>query len=153
MNREEVLLEAEKFAPDYKKYTARNRDFTKLYQGDNEFYQIVFYDRRKDYTGVQTFLNVFEYEKDTILEQMNLYNEKLKELMDENYIEWFNKPGDNVGFCYISVHYRNRQKEEEEARLQEREWADYDEPECSSCGDGGCIHCEPHRFIEGYISY
>lgn len=22
---------------------------------------------------------------------------------------------------------------------------------CSSCGDGGCIHCEPHRFIDGYI--
>lgn len=25
------------------------------------------------------------------------------------------------------------------------------EPDCSSCGDGGCVHCEPSRFIEGYI--
>lgn len=26
------------------------------------------------------------------------------------------------------------------------EQADY-EPSCSACGDGGCIHCEPYRFI------
>lgn len=26
-----------------------------------------------------------------------------------------------------------------------------DEPDCSACGDGGCIHCEPHRFIDGHI--
>lgn len=24
---------------------------------------------------------------------------------------------------------------------------EYYEPSCSNCGDGGCIHCEPHRFI------
>lgn len=24
---------------------------------------------------------------------------------------------------------------------------DYTEPSCSSCGDGGCPHCESHRFI------
>lgn len=24
---------------------------------------------------------------------------------------------------------------------------EYDEPSCSRCGDGGCVHCEPWRFI------
>lgn len=24
---------------------------------------------------------------------------------------------------------------------------DYDEVSCTSCGDGGCVHCEPHRFL------
>lgn len=28
----------------------------------------------------------------------------------------------------------------------EKDEDDY-EPSCTSCGDGGCIHCEPHRFI------
>lgn len=25
------------------------------------------------------------------------------------------------------------------------------EVSCSACGDGGCVHCEPSRFIDGYI--
>lgn len=24
---------------------------------------------------------------------------------------------------------------------------DYYEPSCSNCGDGGCLYCEPHRFL------
>jgi hypothetical protein len=26
-------------------------------------------------------------------------------------------------------------------------------PECSTCGDGGCIHCDPGFFYDGHVSY
>jgi predicted nucleic-acid-binding Zn-ribbon protein len=28
---------------------------------------------------------------------------------------------------------------------------EHEEEVCSGCGGGGCVHCEPHRFIEGPI--
>ena len=30
--------------------------------------------------------------------------------------------------------------------IEEKDEEDYD-VDCSSCGDGGCVHCEPHRFL------
>lgn len=35
----------------------------------------------------------------------------------------------------------------------EEDTGEYYEPDCSACGDGGCIHCEPHRFVDFPISY
>ena len=34
--------------------------------------------------------------------------------------------------------------------LKEDYYSDYDPNECSTCRGGGCIHCDPHSYIEGY---
>ena len=43
--------------------------------------------------------------------------------------------------------YEGRNKSLEKLWGYKRSQPEYDEPNCSNCGDGGCMWCEPHRFI------
>ena len=81
-----------------------------------------------------------------MVQEINLYNDKLKELIEEHGKKQFcfTCVGDNIGYCYLYIHERNKQREEEEEKARADE---YYEVECSACGDGGCIHCEPQFFI------
>ena len=36
------------------------------------------------------------------------------------------------------------------AKWSGKEYEEHEHVNCRACGDGGCPHCEPHRFVEGY---
>lgn len=50
---------------------------------------------------------------------------------------------------YINFKWDNYYKNMELMGLSEED-DDY-EVDCTNCGDGGCVHCDPSSYIEGYI--
>jgi hypothetical protein len=53
--------------------------------------------------------------------------------------------------CYFETSVDKESKEAWGVKLKRSEDDEYYEPDCTACGDGGCPHCEPSRFIEGHI--
>lgn len=155
-------LEAvESFKPDFSKFD-NGKDiyehFHELYQADENFYQVFLSDKTEEiYVGERLSFVLDIDEKEEIEHAINLYNEKLAEMqkivaieeLKENYLVkeylYLSRVSSDYGLCHMK--YLPRNKTIEEAREAEARKYHYEDVDCTSCGDGGCIHCEPHRFI------
>lgn len=147
------------------KIESLQKNFTELFKSDKEFFQLSFV----NYTALETFRNYnacnhrvcIEDEKDIeeIIKSMNSINNELKDYIeillndtfsfdeyDKRSFNYFYRVGTDIGFSHISKYSRNKSREEKEER-EMYENNSSSEPKCSFCGDGGCIHCEPWRFI------
>lgn len=66
-----------------------------------------------------------------------------EDLLD--YME--NKIGDIITFSFLDRDINNA-IEKLDKDIREAATIEYESKvTCTSCGDGGCVHCEPHRFI------
>lgn len=154
-----VRARAQESAIDFSKYDS-GKTYNELIDNEQDFYYIYFYNRLEEYTGYTTGLNVLPELKDELVESIKKFNEDLDNYAREVAIDVIGEDGDRdfltfnsahttYGYSHLSVIDKTLKaiKEQEERDREAMEEDDYYEVECSSCGDGGCIHCEPHRFI------
>lgn len=70
-----------------------------------------------------------------------VYNEDMNKYSSYDGVEgcgWYDTIKEAVkSYMDYTYRYKNPYGDEDE----------YYEPSCSACGDGGCFHCEPHRFL------
>ena len=149
---------AKEFKPNMNNFN-NNKEFNEMFYAGETFCQVVFYDRHEEYTGYTTKFNMDLSKKEEFENTMRIYKEKLEEFQkiavaefgvseyDSRTYYYNNRVGDNFGYCFVDVYVRNQDKERQKELEREKYFADEYEVECSACGDGGCIHCEPHRFI------
>lgn len=89
-----------------------------------------------------------EKEFDTHEEIVEYCKNKLAKLYHSVLIRDYDLDGD-VTFKDGKIVYTSPLMGIDDGVLEKR-WGfetDEYEVECTNCGDGGCIHCEPHRFI------
>lgn len=149
------------FKPNFSRFN-NGKKFSDLYYSNQTFFQVAICDRTENIYNSSRLEFFLDY--DEVKEFKNLikqYNERLqkvqteialKELGSEYLLKdylYFARVGQNLGLCHIQVIERN--KEVEEAKEAEARREMYDDIDCLHCGDGGCIHCEPNRFVDGYI--
>jgi hypothetical protein len=149
---------AKEFKPNMESFN-NGLEFDELYYNGKTFCQVIFYDRHEGYTGYTTKLYMDLEKKEEFENAMALYDEKLEEsqivavkefgLTEYNSRGYYynNRVGDNFGYCHIDIFVRSEKKEKQEQLEREKYYDDDYEVSCSACGDGGCVHCEPHRFI------
>lgn len=154
----QALKMAEGFKPDMSKFD-NGIEFNELYENGVKFIQVVYYDRTDGgYTGYTTSFNMDLEKLDELISAVDLYHEKLKEAQetlllevresDRRGIRYNNRVGDSFGICHMRTFERDKEAERKEEEEREKMYGDYyDEPECSRCGDGGCVHCEPQYFM------
>lgn len=53
----------------------------------------------------------------------------------------------DVLFGFEDHHFRSDPNHEFEQKQLDYGESEYYKPTCSTCGDGGCPYCEPHRFL------
>jgi hypothetical protein len=148
---------AKEFKPNMDSFN-NNMEFHELYKNGITFCQVFFYDRHEEYTGYTTKFNMDLDKKEAFQKAIALYKEKLEEFQEVAVKEfglteynsrgyyYNNRVGDNFGYCHVDIFVRSEKKEKQEELEREQYYDDY-EVICSTCGDGGCPHCEPHRFI------
>jgi hypothetical protein len=155
---------ASPFKPNLADYD-NGKEFGELYFNGVEFVQVFLYDRHE---GVQpnTQINFnMDLEKhDSFLQSIIIYNQQLKKAQEKAIDEvgiseydkftysYYNRVAYDLGYTNVNTFVRSEEKDKKEEESR-RKYSEDLEPECSACGDGGCIHCEPHRFIEGKINY
>lgn len=151
------------FKPNLNKFN-NGKDFMDLYKSNQKFYQVFFQDKNiaDKYVFSETTFQMDIERKDEFWDTVEEYNKQLKNAQaialeefglgeyDNKTYYYYVRVGTDLGFSHVKVFERCKPQEEKERaeRLRELENdPDYYEPSCSACGDGGCIHCEPHRFI------
>lgn len=155
---ERTMELAKEFKPNLDEFN-NNKEFMELYDSGITFCQVFLYDRHNGYTGNRTNFN-FDLDRKAEFENaMKFYKEKLEEFQkiavaefgvsdyDSRTYYYNNRVADDFGYCHTHVHVRNQEREELEERERWNNYREEDEVSCSRCGDGGCPHCEPHRFI------
>lgn len=148
------------FKPNLKDFD-NGKDFADIYYDNVKFVQVVYYDRHDGEDGsVNVRFNMDIDKKDEFLEAIKTYELKLKEAQtqaikesgiseyDERTYRYYERVGSDIGYCHVYAFTKH--KEDDEKRYAKAKAREDREPNCSACGDGGCIHCEPSRFIEGY---
>lgn len=135
------------------------KEFSELYNNGVTFCQVSFYDRHEEYTGYTTRFNIDLDQKEAFENAMNSYKEKLKECQkialeefgideyDSRTYYYNNRVGNDFGYCHMDIYVRSEEIDIQKRLEREKYYADEYEVSCHACGDGGCIHCEPHRFI------
>lgn len=114
---DKALREIEEYTPDLGDMT-NDYWFSHYYESNQTFYQVCFYDRRYEYTGALTMVSCTKGQKDKLLKEIELYNRKLEEAI-ENYGKGnflFTRVGENIGYTHVRVHERNKIKENKKRR-------------------------------------
>ena len=149
---------AEPFKPDLKKFD-NGKEFNEMYNKGETFYQVYYYDRHKEYTGYRTNFHIDLDKAEEFRKAYDLYVGKLNEAQEQAIKEfglgeydsrtyyYNNRVAQSFGYCHLEMHERNKQKEKARDEELRKMYEDEDEVNCTSCGDGGCIHCEPQYFI------
>jgi hypothetical protein len=147
---------AKKYKPNFDLYN-NNKDFIELYDSGETFYQVFYYDRHEKGYVNQSKFNMNKEKVEELKNALKIYYQKLEEYqiiaVEESGIGKYDSEGyyynnrvqSDFGYCHVTFHERNKIREEEKRIKEEENY--YDDINCSNCGDGGCIHCEPHRFI------
>lgn len=125
--------------------------FDKLYDEGHEFVQAMIYDRTvQEHKSMDIYLTPDKWE--ALREAIDAYNKALAEAqmravevakmidhVDERTYYYNNRVGQDIGLCISYAGIRSR---------HEDNYYDDRTVNCSICGDGGCWHCEPWRFID-----
>jgi hypothetical protein len=156
---------ASPFRPKLSDYD-NGKDFNELFYSGVEFVQVFLYDRHDEPYASQSNFNMDIDKQESFLHALNIYKQELEKAVvkaiDEmgglsNYdkfnYSYNNRVGSDFGYCHVNTYVRSEAKDRREEEERNKRYKEYHEPSCSSCGDGGCVHCEPSRFIEGYIGY
>lgn len=157
-----VRKKGQEMAIDFSKFDS-GKTYNELVETGQDFYLMYFYDRLEEYSGYTTDYIVLPEMRDEFVQAIKEFNENLDNYARQVAIDVIGENGDKdfltfndahtaYGYCHLNIIEKTKKKAEEERLMQEAQDNDDDyEPDCSSCGDGGCVHCEPSRFIEGYI--
>jgi hypothetical protein len=153
---------ASPFKPNLKDFH-NGKSFNELYFNNEKFVQVFFYDRHDGYTDERIQIHFDLDKQEEFMRTVNQYKDQLTKAQEQAVNEfglskydqqtyyYYHRAGNEFGYCHVELHERHKPTEDEEERRSSN--YKYYEPKCSSCGDGGCIHCEAHRFIEGKIYY
>lgn len=159
-----VRKKAQELAIDFSKFDS-GKTSNELRESGQDYYHMYFYNRLEEYTGYTTSINVLPEFKEEFVQAIKAFNKILDDYARQVAIDVIGEDGDKdffafnsanstYGYCHLSIIENTKEKEEERRLENERRWIEeeenddnYYETECTNCGDGGCIHCEPDMFL------
>lgn len=127
-------------------------DFGELFESNQHFYQLRFYISMNTTDTYRISLkddpSNFAKRMENLNNEMNIYFKELIsdfEVYTKRDIRYFMRIGQDLGFHDIKIFNRNKELELKED--EEMESNSTYTVKCSYCGDGGCVYCEPYRFL------
>jgi hypothetical protein len=159
---DQINVRTMELAKDYKPNMDEfnnGKEFGELYHNGITFCQVTYYDWHDKVENIHIRICMDIDKKELLENAMKLYKEKLEECQkialeefgideyDSRTYYYNNRIGNDFGYCHMNIYVRSEEKDIQERLEREKHYADEYEVSCHACGDGGCIHCEPHRFI------